>query len=348
MRKLGRIIQVGFTYAGTVVGAGFATGQEILQFFTRYGWPATLSICLSTLLFVSLGIKLMLLAHDLKARSYEDMNTFLFGRSIGRWTNLFTLFTMLGVSSVMLAGAGSVFEEQFHLPYQWGLFITLCLSYLILTKGMQAIMAVNSVVVPLMLCFIGMVVWHTWSLPGSGNWLELTSDFSLGQTGLSPLLYAAFNLSMAQGVLVPLGGQIQDRHTLYWGGVTGGLIIGLMLLAGHFALSAQMPGIAQFDIPMGQLISSIGWVWQLLFACVIYGEIFTTYIADLFGISRQMEQHLQIPRVWIVLSLLLFTYIISQFGFKSLLATLYPLFGLFSLAWMFMLLWPRKRGFHTN
>jgi uncharacterized membrane protein YkvI len=97
MRKLGRIIQVGFTYAGTVVGAGFATGQEILQFFTRYGWPATLSICLSTLLFVSLGIKLMLLAHDLKARSYEDMNTFLFGRSIGRWTNLFTLFKMLGV-----------------------------------------------------------------------------------------------------------------------------------------------------------------------------------------------------------------------------------------------------------
>ncbi|NHN31204.1 YkvI family membrane protein [Paenibacillus agricola] len=348
MKAWGRIIQVGFTYAGTVVGAGFATGQEILQFFTRYGSAATLSISIAGVLFIWMGIKLMLLAHDLKARSYEDMNALLFGRRTGRWINLFTLVTMLGVTTVMLAGAGSVFEEQFHLPYQWGLLFTLVLAYAVLYKGMKAILIVNSIVVPLMLCFIGMVVWNTWSLPSSGNWLTFSTDYSLLQIWLSPMLYAAFNLSMAQGVLVPLGGQTEDRSVLYWGGILGGLIIGIMLLAGHYALSARMPGIIQYDIPMGQLISNLGWIWQLIFIGVIYSEIFTTFIADMFGLTTQLEQHIQLSHTSIVLVLLLFTYIISQFGFKSLLTTLYPLFGLFSLAWLVILIGHRKHRFHTN
>jgi uncharacterized membrane protein YkvI len=33
-------LKVAATYIGTVVGAGFATGQELLQFFSKFG-----SIC---------------------------------------------------------------------------------------------------------------------------------------------------------------------------------------------------------------------------------------------------------------------------------------------------------------
>lgn len=32
MKQAFRVLQIAFTYIGTVVGAGFATGQEILQF----------------------------------------------------------------------------------------------------------------------------------------------------------------------------------------------------------------------------------------------------------------------------------------------------------------------------
>src|SRR5690242_12070807 len=62
MRNHAQIVRVAFTYIGTVVGAGFASGQEILQFFTRYGSLATLTIALSTVLFIWIGIQLMLMA----------------------------------------------------------------------------------------------------------------------------------------------------------------------------------------------------------------------------------------------------------------------------------------------
>ncbi|MBC8080240.1 MAG: hypothetical protein H7X86_07830, partial [Gorillibacterium sp.] len=58
MRKIGQILQVAFTYVGTIVGAGFASGQEILQFFTRYGWMAVPTISVAAFLFIWLGIKI--------------------------------------------------------------------------------------------------------------------------------------------------------------------------------------------------------------------------------------------------------------------------------------------------
>lgn len=348
LRKFGSIMQVSFTYVGTVVGAGFATGQEILTFFTRYGWLATLTIGIASALFVWLGIKLMFLAHEVKAQSYEDLNKVLFGERIGEWISLFTLVTLFGVTTVMLAGAGSVFKEQFHLPYQLGLMVTLLLAYAVLNKGMKAIVAVNSIVVPMMLCFSSIIVWYSWDLPGSGNWLHLTSDYPLERIWFAPFLYAAFNLSMAQGVLVPLGAQVRDRSVLFWGGIWGGVAIGIMLLAGHFALSAHMPGISQFDIPMGQLIQKVGPVLQLLFLCVIYGEIFTTFIADVYGLSLQLEQRTKLPRTWILWLVLTLSYLVSLLGFKALLTTLYPFFGLISMAWMIMMIMRRDRPPRTN
>ncbi|MCS7460106.1 hypothetical protein N0M98_08130 [Paenibacillus doosanensis] len=348
MRKFGSIMQVSFTYVGTVVGAGFATGQEILQFFTRYGWMATVTIGIASLLFVWLGIKLMFLAHEVKAQSYEDLNKVLFGAKIGEWISLFTLVTLFGVTTVMLAGAGSVFEEQFRLPFQAGLLITLLLSYFVLNKGMGAIVAVNSIVVPLMLCFSSVVVWYSWDLPGSGNWLQLGSDYPLEKIWFAPFLYAAFNLTMAQGVLVPLGAQVKDRSVLFWGGIWGGVAIGVMLLAGHFALSAQMPGISQFDIPMGHLIRKVGPMIQFMFVMVIYGEIFTTFIADVYGLTLQLEQRTRFSRKRILWAVLTLSYLVSLAGFKTLLSTLYPLFGLISIAWMTMMIWRKTRPAGTN
>src|SRR5690625_351112 len=84
MRSFVQVLQIAFTYIGTIVGAGFATGQEILQFFTRFGGFAVFTIVIATVMFVWLGTKMMLLAHDIGAKSYEDLNTTLFGEKVGK------------------------------------------------------------------------------------------------------------------------------------------------------------------------------------------------------------------------------------------------------------------------
>lgn len=338
MKSLGKVLQIAFTYIGTIVGAGFATGQEILHFFTRYGYVATLTIALASLLFVWLGTKTMLLAHDLKAHSYEALNTYLFGHKIGPWVNALTFVVLFGITSVMLAGAGAIFDEQLGLSFQLGLLFTMLLAYTVLLYGVQAILIVNTIVVPFILALTLILVWNTMQSPQAANWLNLESSYSPIKIWLAPFLYTAFNLALAQAVLVPIGSTIKQRSVLFWGGIVGGIGIGLMLLAGHFALSSQMPSIIHFEIPMGILLSDLGKTVQLLFLLVIFAEIFTTFIADVYGLARQIEQKINFDQKLIIMLILLISYVISQIGFKTLLSTLYPLFGAISLAWLIMML----------
>jgi uncharacterized membrane protein YkvI len=337
-----QIIRVAFTYIGTIVGAGFASGQEIVQFFSRYGWMATLTIVLSSFIFITVGTKLMLMAHTLKAKSYEDLNQLIFGDKLGGFVSLFMMLVLFGVTTVMLAGGGTLFQEQLHLSYQTGLLVTIILAYWVLSKGIEAIMTVNSIVVPIMMTFTLIIVIYTWHLPSSMNWLSQTSDEPIAAIWFAPFLYTAFNLAMAQSVLVPMGAAIRERSTLYWGGMIGGIGIGLLLLSAHFALSAQMPGIAQFEIPMANIITRLGSAAQIAYILVIYGEVFTTYIADAYGLCLQLQQRTRLHPKFILIAILALSYTVSLIGFKTLLSVLYPLFGLVSLVWLVIMLWRNR------
>ncbi|OAO89194.1 hypothetical protein AXX17_ATUG03380 [Arabidopsis thaliana] len=251
MRSWSLSLQVAFTFIGTVVGAGFATGREVLQFYTRFGHWGGLTIAAATFLFVWLGSKMMMLAAKMKARTYEELNKHLFGDRMGVIVSHLMLIVLLGVNAVMLAGAGSLFSEHLNIGYQTGLLITMAACFILLRKGMSAILTINNIVVPIMILFTALLVVDTLSKPGAERWMTLTTDLSPWAAWLSPLLYAAFNLSMAQAVLVPLATRIDDPLILKRGAWIGGIGIGLMLFAGHVALSARMPDVQQFDIPMG-------------------------------------------------------------------------------------------------
>ncbi|KUP21839.1 hypothetical protein [Paenibacillus sp. DMB5] len=338
MKSHVRTLQIAFTYIGTIVGAGFATGQEILRFFTRYGHWALLTIMLSSVLFIWLGTKMMVIARRIGADSYEDFNRHLFGEKAGSRISLFTMVILIGVNSIMLAGAGAIFQEHLGLPYQAGLLITVTGSFFLLKRGMSGIMQLNSLVVPLMLTLSLIIIFNTFGLPGAGRFLFLQTDSSTFGAWMSPLLYTAFNLSMAQAVLVPLARHTEDEQTLVRGGILGGIGIGFMLLAAHFAMSSQMPGILQYEVPMGSIAFRLGSAVQLIYLLLIFLEIFSTFIANIYGVSVQLQQRLPIAPALVTPLLMLFCYLFSQFGFSSLLGLFYPIFGALALVWVSMLL----------
>ncbi|TJY41363.1 hypothetical protein E5161_13175 [Cohnella pontilimi] len=330
-------LQVAFTFIGTVVGAGFASGREVMQFFTRFGHWAPLLIVLATSFFVWIGAKVMLVAAEIKAKSYEDLNKHLFGERYGRWVSHGMLLVLIAVNAVMLAGAGSIFSEHLNLSYQSGLLITMFACYAVLQNGMKSIMTINTFVVPVMIVFTAVLLFDTLASPGTDHRAALGVDVSPWAAWLSPFLYAAFNLAMSQAVLVPMGSAVADPKILRRGAWLGGIGIGLMLLAGHLTLAARMPGIAEFEIPMGGIALEFGAWIHWIFVLLIFMEIFTTLVADVFGLTLQIEERIHMSKKLIIGVLLLFCFFVGQFGFGPLLSTLYPLFGMLSLGWLFLM-----------
>ena len=336
-----RIFQIAAVYVGTVVGAGFATGKEIVEFFTQYGLYGFFGILIAGYLFIFTGTKIMLVSAHIQAASYEEFNEHLFGKKPAFIINLFFLLMLLGVSAVMLSGAGAVFEEQLGMPKRFGVWLTVVLATIVLFFGTRGLFAINSFVVPVMIIFSLILCFLT---IGQGHFFEALSR--VPETGMtwkilfSPFSYTAFNLSLAQAVLVPIAYEVQDKKIIKQGGIVGGLLLTIILLSGHLALMT-LPDVVDYQIPSAIIMKSVAETLYWVFIFVIYGEIFTSVIGNVFGLERQISSFWKVPSIFIILLLFIITVMISEVGYGRLLHFLYPLFGYISLIFL-VLVWRSK------
>ena len=67
--------QVAFTFIGAIVGAGFASGQELLKFFVVFGQPGIIGAALSGLLFGFFGVLVIRMAAREEMDGYDDLLT---------------------------------------------------------------------------------------------------------------------------------------------------------------------------------------------------------------------------------------------------------------------------------
>lgn len=333
--------RVGFTYIGTVVGAGFASGQEIMQFFTVSGFWSVGSILLVTVLFSWLGIRMMVMGARLKAHSYEEFNLYLFGDRGGRWMNGFVGIILFGVTTAMMSGTGSLFAEQLGLSFHFGVILTSLIAFLVILKGMEGILNVNALVVPCMFAFTMVVGIQGLSGSGLADFMAMEPMEGTRNWLVSAVTYVAFNLAMSQAVLVPMGGEIQDEKTLRLGGVLGGAGLGVMLLASNFALSLKVPEIFQLEIPIALVVSALGEGMKYFFLAVMWGEIFTTLIGNVYGLAANLGNWIPLRINTVMALIFLLGYLCSLIGFPVFVGYIYPFFGYCGL-FMLLLLALRK------
>lgn len=327
--------KIGFTYIGTVVGAGFATGQEILQFFTTKGPLSFIGVVIAAFAFVWLGNRTMLVGARLKAVSYEAFNEYLFGKRVGHVMNIFVTIELFGVTTAMVSGTGALAEEQMGVPFHVGVLLTLGLAYFVILRGLDGIFSVNSLVVPMMVLFCLLI---------GGSGVIHPFDALLASTEktnfswlLSALAYVSFNLAMAQAVLVPMGGEIRDERVIKKGGLMGGIGLGLMLLATNFALTLEGANVSGLEIPLAPVIAKLGFFVKTLFIVVMWAEIFTTLIGNAYGLITNLGTLFPIGQKKLLLLMFVLSYALSLIGFSNLVGYVYPLFGYCGLATMVLL-----------
>jgi len=338
LKKWSEAFQVASVYVGTIVGAGFATGREIVEFFTRFGFYGTVAIILAGVLFIVLGSKIMLVAIDIEAKSFEQLSEYLFGPHLATVMNIFLMIMLTGVCAVMLSGAEALFTEQLRFPPRTGLAFTIVLTLIVMAAGVKGLFAVNTFVVPMMVIFnflIMLIVVKTGSGVFSAH--DILNWKLGGKAALSAFSYAAFNLALAQAVLVPMAAEIKDRSVIKKGGVIGGLLLTAILLSSHISLGTLADPV-RFNIPMAMIVKGTAGTLYFLYLFIIYGEIFTSVIGNLYGLERQIRGYVAFHSFWIYACLLAAIYVISLVNYGTLLELLYPLFGYISIGFLLLLL----------
>src|SRR5699024_11857812 len=110
-----RVFKIGSAFIGIIVGAGFASGQEILQYFTSFGYWGAVGALLSTVLFVYLGMTLTRVGSKLQTSSHKEAIYKISGKYLGILVDAVIVITLFGVGVVMVVGAVSTMKEKFDI-----------------------------------------------------------------------------------------------------------------------------------------------------------------------------------------------------------------------------------------
>lgn len=345
MRKYGNVvsgIKIAFVYVGTVIGAGFASGQEILQFFTVHGRRSVFSILLAALLFVWVGIRVLKMGFELRARSFRDTVRLVFG-SLSPFVNAYLLLAMTMVAAAVLAGAGALLEEYIHIPIYTGTAITAVIVGVFVAFGLKGIFAINAWIVPVIVTFN--VLIFIYSLIIGDCTFEVMPVFDVTaldiiKTGIS---YASFNIVLAIGVLTSVGSEVEDSRVLNIGGVLGGVILGVMLLMGNYALIRCVPKVYEFEVPMLYIVQRMGPFFGAAFVAVMWGAILTTLVANVFSVACAASDIFKLPMRMALFVTLIVCAVLSLIGFSRMVAFIYPLLGMMGFIVILMMLFLVKK-----
>lgn len=320
MERLRRVMVIAFVYIGVVVGAGFASGQEIWYFFARFQRGGLWGIFGSTLIFAVAGAKAMEWGRRIGAQSYRDFFRSVVGKGYGCLADLLlTLFLFL-LSGIMLAGAGAI-TSALGWGHWLGVGSALFLTVLALLKPLAGLKRVNAMVVPF-LCLTGFLLKlggpRTPALlpPGgsaAGSWL------------VAALQYSAYNLFLAFPVLVNLYRLEPDPVVLKWGGMAGGGTLGI--LAFFFYTILKNYDFSGIDLPVLFLTRNWRWGWPFFYSLVLWGELFSSLVANVYGLLSRFR--LEKTRFYggKLLVLLVLAALVSRFGFARLIKKVYPFYG---------------------
>lgn len=325
-------LKVAAAYIGTVVGAGFATGQEVLQFFTKFGVMGLAGLAVSTVMFIMYGYIIMVIGKKLNARSHLEVILYSSGRLLGTAVDYIITFFLFGAFTAMIAGTGALFSQQLNLPGCMGNIIMAVLTALTVLTGINGVINSISFVVPFLLAaVIGTSVFSIMTTPVDFAHAAVNAGESelINNWLWAAVLYVSYNIILSIAVLGPLGASAQDKRTIRNGAVLGGLGLGIGSVMIYLALSVNVSEIAGLEVPMVYVAGKISYFAQIAYAVVLIAEIYTTSVGALYGFTARITDIQKNPAKGgiIVAASTIAALLASQSGFSNLVKYLYPVVG---------------------
>lgn len=320
------MLAVGFTIVGSVIGAGFASGQEIWFFFASQGRYAFAGVAVASVLLLAFVLLIARWSFQASSDSHEALLYHLAGpRAAGILATILAIFFWCGLT-VMLAGSAALIPPANVLVRLVVTVMTAFLAYVVACQRATGLARANQLLMPLLVGFILYMAYQSHSsqplildvksMPANQSWL------------LMAVLYAAFNGVMILVVIPPLAIAAGKRNA-YVGMLFSGTILGVLLLLIVTMLQRHLPyqPSGLIEVPMLHIARSLLPQFPNLYQYLLWIALATTAFAATLGLWNYVEEHwLTRPEkslFWLVTA----AAILAQGGFARLVGVLYPFMG---------------------
>lgn len=331
-----RATSIAMAFVGLTVGAGFASGQEMMQYFVAFGENGLWGVILASVVMIISGLAVLSLASYFQADEHSEVFDEITQKWISKILDIAVMVTLFCTGFVMFAGAGANLNQQFGLDVWIGATIMVALTLGVGMLDADKVSRVIGMITPFIIVF----------LLGAGIYTLVTNDTSMAEAAqyttellttlphwsISALNYVGFCVMVAVSMSIVIGGSYLNPREAGMGGLMGGTIYGGLLTLVTFALFFKVETVGHEDMPTLAIVNEIHPVLGTIMAIIIYGMIFNTAIGMFYALGRRLTRNTphRFRLVFIVTVLVGFG--LSFFGFKSLVGSIYPALGYFGIA----------------
>lgn len=320
MREVFMIVLV---LIGALIGAGFASGQEIYSFFYSYGIMGMAGIIVTCSLISLTIYKSLKLIYKKEISNYNEfLQIFIKNKKITNAVNKIMNILLLVTFYIMISGFGAYFEQEIGVNKFIGSGVLALLCAIVFFTNVEGVLKVSEYIVPILILFIIII--------GGMNLvsIDVNKTIPIMKKGwlLSAVTYCSYNIILLIPVLITVREKISKESNIKYIAIIVGILMIIMSIMTFMLLMKSDVEISTLEMPIVYVIRTFFTKFKPIYAFIILTSIFTTAISIgisfLQNIVKNKKSYPQFVVFMCITSL-----IISNFGFSKLVNFVYPFFG---------------------
>ncbi|MBI1731535.1 MAG: hypothetical protein HYR49_02040 [Gammaproteobacteria bacterium] len=335
-----RYLLPGFVYTGVVIGGGYATGRDLVQFFLLHNPAgAALGIGVAAAFW---GVLLAVCFEFARIHHAYDYRTFfkhLLGPVWWLFEVPFLIMLVIGLA-VMGAAAGEIVAGLTGTPKLVGTSGLLVAVGILVVTGTRVLERVLGWGSTLLYLFYIVFLWRCWQQYGAELFV-FTQFTPVPAAAVSGFQYVVMNVSMIPGLLFCLR-HFENRRQAVAAGVFAGILVVTPAVAFLLCMSAFYPAILEQPVPISYILGQLGADWfGVVFQLLLFFTLVQTGVGILHAVNERVDGTLRergraLPdaaRAGIAVGYVVVSIILAeQFGIIELIAR-----GFTAMAWAFIL-----------
>ena len=302
-----------FCIMGAMIGAGFASGREVMQFFSQYGtisWALILSASALT------GI---MMYHAMQQKSIYNSENIPY--------SILIFLSCLSVGGGMAAAAGNLtaLTIPFHHARSIGLTASLVFCVFLTVHSLRGMTLLGKILLPAMFLLIILCL----RVPKTVSTSTILTHISGISAFIQMIGYCGMNMIFSSSVLSETGGMIPHNRRKVVAFLSAAVFGGLLALSNQ-ALLPHAEEMGAASLPTVFLMKAYGKIGFYYSAIVLYLAVITTLIAVLRGMNTVLKPFT--PYSALFSGMLVAA--ASLIGFQEIVKTAYPALGWAYLFWL--------------
>ena len=331
-------LSVALLYVGTVMGAGFASGREIWQFFGVFGTWGQIGVLFAALLFVILGL---MTAYISRTIGSNDMGRVVVpggSPKVIAVVGHFMAWLLYTAVVSMSAAGGALLHQLFGLPSWIGGLLVVILVILTVLGEFQRVSRVFRYIMPVLFVTVVAVSLLVISVPLAPSDLHAEIEVSPMAPNwiLASLLYISLNMLGMIAVVANSAVNARSRSHALAGAGLGGVFLGILALGLLIAVQTDMHYTQALDLPMLGFAGRLSPALTVVYGLILFFAIYSAATSNFYSFTTKIPAGPK--KKYLMVAAAFCGFLLGLIGFKNVISFLFPMIGFMGFAVIGMLI----------